>query len=347
MNTSSLLEIVVPTYNRASILRSTLGELSASVRSHADFMTLRVIDNCSTDETSSVISPFVDNALLTALRNEENIGLIKNIAKCIATSSSEWVWVFGDDDHILLHCLPMLIKTLQSLPQDIVFARGLAAKVNEDGCLVGVSNPDAAIRSTGPACIYDDGLDITAKGHIHSLAFISTLFIRPRFWNQSYHDSIYQASDLYTFVLTLLHASTNKKTADINFHVVAATDRGDRSYYTPNMCIARLTEFTNYEKLVHSRVGRRKALLLLRKGRKGLLKLRIASCFKLIAYRDSYRVRGKDPVSFLRSYTSPYWTDQWVVRLLGGLALIPGVRNIFQYVYDGLLESQKCRSKWA
>ncbi|MCP9891634.1 glycosyltransferase [Cyanobium sp. Aljojuca 7D2] len=344
MTSSRFLEIVVPTYNRASILHSTLRELSASVHSQSEFISLRVIDNCSTDTTSSVIGHFVDRGLLTAQQNEENIGLIRNIAKCIATSSAEWVWVFGDDDHILLHCLPRLIKTLQALPHEVVFARGLTAKLNADGRLVGVSRPDAATRAAEPVSIYDNGLDITAKGNIHALAFISTLFIRPRFWNQNYHDSIYQATDLYTFVLALLHESAHRKTADLNFHVVAATDRGDRSYYTVNMCVARLTEYTNFERLVHAEVCRRRAWWLLRKGRKGLLKLRIASCFKLIAYRDDYRVRGKDPIAFLRSYSSPYWTDQWVVRLLGGLAMIPGVKSIFKYVYDGLRESHERRN---
>jgi hypothetical protein len=286
----------------------------------------------------------VDRGLLTAERNDSNIGLIKNIAKCISTSPAVWVWVFGDDDHILLHSLPMLIKTLQELPQDVVFARGLSAKVNEDGRLVVVNHTDGAKRSVERASIYSHGLEITAKGHLHSLAFISTLFIRPPFWDQNYHDLIFQASDLYTFVLALLHASTSRKTADLNFHVVAATDRGDRSYYTPNMCIARLTEYTSYEQLVHARFGSRKARLMLRKGRKGLLKLRIASCFKLIAYRESYRVRGQDPVTFLHSYSSPYKTDQLVVRILGALAVIPGLRNAFTYVYDGLVKSELRRS---
>jgi glycosyltransferase involved in cell wall biosynthesis len=344
INPLSYLEIVVPTYNRASILECTLNELCSAVSTQDGLVSLRVVDNCSEDQTPDVAKSFSLRGLLSYQRNSKNIGLVGNIAKCIATSKSEWVWVFGDDDHILLHCLPMLIRTLRELPHDVVFARGLTAKVNADGRLVGLSSSDGATRHADRACIYNDGLAITAKGHIHSLAFISTLFIRPRFWNQNYHDSIYQDTDLYTFVLTLLHEATIRKTADLNFHVVAATDRGNRGYYTSNMCIARLTEFTNYEKLVHAGVGRRKARLLLRKGRKGLLKLRIASCFKLIAYSDSYRVRGKDPVAFLRTYTSSYWTDQWVVRLLGQLALIPAVRSVFKSVYNRLLEAQQRRS---
>jgi glycosyltransferase involved in cell wall biosynthesis len=333
------LEIVVPTFNRADILRSTLSELSAVVYAYSGRILLRVIDNCSTDSTPSVVNGFKDSALFAAQRNHRNIGLIKNIAKCIETSSAEWVWVFGDDDHLLLHCLPLLLKTLEQLPQDVVFARGLAANVNKHGRIVGTGSCPFPSHH-GPVTLYEPGIEIAA-GHIHSLAFISSLLIRPVYWNKGFHDSIYSDSDLYTFVLTLLHEAKHRRTADLNFHVVAATDRGDRSYYTPNMCVARLTEFTRLEKLVFAECGSRKARRLLRNGRRGLLKLRIASCSKLIGYCDSYRVEGLCPIHFMCAYSSPYLIDQLVVRSLGRLAGAVWIRSLFRFVYDTLFEAQQ------
>lgn len=337
------LEIVVPTYNRAHILRSTLTELCAAVSTQSEHLALRVIDNSSTDATPDVVKYFSDRMLLRSDRNASNIGLVRNIARCISTSSAEWVWVFGDDDHVLLHCLPMLLRELKRLPQDVVFARGLAAKVDEKSRLVWVDSQLNA-NNKQPAIIYNPGLDIVKHGSIHSLAFISQLFIRPAHWDQSYHDSIYKDSDLYTFVLTLLHESLEKSTADLNFHVVAATDRGDRGYYTPNMCVARLTEYLNFEKLVFAAAGPKRARRMLKKGRKHLLRQRIASVFKLIGYRSAYRIDGRDPISFMLSYQSPYCIDQIIVRALALLATIPAIRECFKSIYDNLLEFHQRRT---
>lgn len=329
------LEIVVPTFNRADILAASLKELAAAVSTQLGKVSLRVVDNCSTDHTFTIVQPFLEKGLLRYERNDENIGLIRNIAKCIETSSSEWVWVFGDDDHILLHSLPFLCTALEALPEDVVFARGLSAKLSARGDLI-FCEKGQYHDSTLNYKIHEPGIEIVANGSIHSLAFISQLLIRPRLWNKQYHDSIYKDTDLYSFVLAMLAQCNTRRSADLDLHIVVATDRGDRSYYTPNMCIARVTEYTTYEILVHKSVGRRRANALLARGRKGLLKHRIASCFKLIAYRDSYRINNQDPVEYLHSYNTPYFLDRVVIRSLASLAMLPGSTGFFRYVYDHL-----------
>lgn len=329
------LEIVVPTFNRADILALSLKELTAAVATQLDKLSLRVVDNCSTDHTFAIVQPFLEKGLLCYERNDENIGLMKNIVKCIETSSSEWVWVLGDDDHLLLHSLPFLCAALAALPEDVVFARGLSAKLSSRGELIHFEKGQYH-HSTLNYKIYDPGIEIAANGSIHSLAFISQLLIRPNLWDKRYHDSIYKDTDLYSFVLTMLAQCKTRKSADLDLHVVVATDRGDRSYYTPNMCIARVTEYTAYEIMVHQAVGRRRATTLLARGRKGLLPHRIASCFKLVAYRDSYRINDQDPVEYLRSYKTPYFLDRVVIRALASLAMLPGSTGCFRYVYDHL-----------
>lgn len=326
----TLLEIVVPTYNRANILERTLHELYSAILFYKDFVSIRVIDNCSSDHTQKVSEKFSQHNGIVYQRNLENIGLIRNIAKCINSSSAEWVWIFGDDDHILIHCLPRLIDSLQKLPNDVVFARGLAAKANDCGC---VTYSEPCGECMHPVLVHNSGIHITSNRSIHDLAFISQLFIRPRFWNHDYFNSIYNDTDLYTFVFVLLRECISLKTAELNFHVVVATDRGDRSYYTTNMCIARLTEYTNYETLVHKSVGRRKAIQLLRKGRKNMLKLRIASSFKLLGFHESFRIFNKCPIIYMKNYRSPYSLDVLVIRSLAILASLPGMQRLFGYIY--------------
>ena len=331
---NSFLEIVIPTFNRAHILEYTLKEIIAAISTQEESITLRVIDNCSTDGTPSVIETYAQKDLLTYERNQSNIGLIRNIAKCINTSQAKWVWVFGDDDHILVHSLPYLLSALRELPSDTVFARALHGKTSDNGLITFIEKQKHPSESA--FFLHENGASISCQGSIHSLAFISQLIINPFHWNQEYHDRIYQDSDLYTFVLTLLNECSSKKAAELNIHIVAATDRGDRSYYTPNMCIARITEYTNYERIVHAALGRSRARKALSNGRKGLLRHRIASCLKLIANNSSYKIYGKNPLLHLLSYKSPYITDVITVRSLAIIAQFPHAKNALRIVYNYL-----------
>jgi len=334
MPPQAILEIVIPTYNRAEILSLTLKEISAAISTLEENVRLRVIDNCSPDHTAEVVRPYLDTNSLIYEKNSSNIGLINNIAKCIHTSSARWVWVFGDDDHIILHSLPFLLNALKGLSDDIVFAKALCLKVTEEGLATGVEQLDNKSKSS--IIEYDPGVSIAWKSSIHGLAFISTLFINPSHWNQDYHDSIYDDNDLYTFVLTLLHACINKKSVDLNIHVVAATDRGDRSYYTPKMCVARLTEYTSFEQIIHDTLGKHVARSVLSRGRKNLLRLRLTSCIKLIGYKDSYRIGGVDPISYMSSYRSPYLRDVIAIRSIGVLGKLPLAHQACKALYDFL-----------
>jgi hypothetical protein len=180
---------------------------------------------------------------------------------------------------------------------------------------------------------HDPGLQITRVGSIHDLAFISQLLINPFHWNQQYYDRIYADTDLYTFVLVLLRECRHNKSVELNFHIVVATDRGDRSYYTPNMCVARLTEFTSYERLVFAALGRFRARKVLAAGRQKMLWLRIISCFKLIGNDGSYRIIGKDPISYLCHYKSPYIIDVIFIRAMALAAHLPGIKRFYKFVY--------------
>jgi glycosyltransferase involved in cell wall biosynthesis len=339
MKPNSFLEIVVPTFNRSDILSSTLIELTAAISTQTNNLVLRVIDNCSTDDTQSVVEPYLRKGLLKYERNESNIGLVKNIARCINTSKAKWVWVFGDDDHILIHSLPYLLSSLRELPSDTVFARALCAKTSNNGLISFIEKHKHQAKSS--IFVYDPGSNIACQGSIHSLAFISQLIINPAHWNQNYHDSIYQDSDLYTFVLTLLNECCNKKAAALNIHIVAATDRGDRSYYTPNMCIARITEYTSYELMAHAQLGRKRANNILSAGRKRLLRHRIASCVKLIANSSYYKINGRDPLTYMSGYDSPYLSDVVIVRCLAIAGKFPYVKPLFKAIYNYLSKSSK------
>lgn len=95
-----LLSICIPTWNRAKYLRisleSFLKQLHGIDRQEVE---LFVSDNCSDDETPTVVKEYVQKGLpITYNRNEENLGASGNFVKCMQWASGKYIYLLGDDD---------------------------------------------------------------------------------------------------------------------------------------------------------------------------------------------------------------------------------------------------------
>jgi glycosyltransferase involved in cell wall biosynthesis len=111
-----LLTIAIPTYNRADLLDKQLAWLAQAIQGFAADCEIFVSDNCSTDHTQDVINkwqgilidiPFTNN------KNSENIGLKKNIAHCINSAKTKYVWTVGDDDPIQHRAVHYVVTKLR------------------------------------------------------------------------------------------------------------------------------------------------------------------------------------------------------------------------------------------
>ncbi|MGH2450815.1 MAG: glycosyltransferase family 2 protein [Candidatus Limnocylindria bacterium] len=97
------LTVAIPTHNRAACLDRQLGWLAATVRSHASECEILLADNCSTDETPTVIERRrreLGGTRLRVHRHPRDIGAIRNIAWCISRARGSHVWTIGDDDRM-------------------------------------------------------------------------------------------------------------------------------------------------------------------------------------------------------------------------------------------------------
>lgn len=112
---NKLLTLGIPTYNRAQLLDKQLAWLAQAIKGFESACEILISDNCSTDNTPEVIKkwqPFLSNATLKLNRNSENIGAVRNIAYCINTATSKYVWTISDDDRIHEQTLAYVIQTL-------------------------------------------------------------------------------------------------------------------------------------------------------------------------------------------------------------------------------------------
>lgn len=89
-----LVTIGIPTRNRAVLLKDCVA--SALAQSYRNIEVL-VCDNASTDDTAATLGAIADPRL-RVLRNNENIGMLGNYARCVQEASGEYLVLVADDN---------------------------------------------------------------------------------------------------------------------------------------------------------------------------------------------------------------------------------------------------------
>ncbi|MBW4693390.1 MAG: glycosyltransferase family 2 protein [Lyngbya sp. HA4199-MV5] len=116
---TKLLSIAIPTYNRAPQLHTQLTWLAQEIKGFENECDITVYDNCSTDHTQAIIHEWqqvLGETTLKSVRNQENIGGMRNLALCLSESSSRFTWTLGDDDPIDAGTIAFIIQTLRKYP---------------------------------------------------------------------------------------------------------------------------------------------------------------------------------------------------------------------------------------
>jgi glycosyltransferase involved in cell wall biosynthesis len=118
----TLLTIGIPTYNRAKELERLLDRIVPA----CDLLDIEILvsDNCSTDDTSTVLEKYKNFKCLRYIRNAANLGFDGNILNLIAKASGEFLWWLGDDDNIAVEQLGGIKRLLQDNPAVALFFVG-------------------------------------------------------------------------------------------------------------------------------------------------------------------------------------------------------------------------------
>lgn len=117
---TQLLTIAIPTYNRANLLDQQLAWLARSIKGFESVCEILISDNCSTDDTPNIVEKWRSVFHQTTFeykRNPENIGAVRNIAACIQSAKSKFVWTISDDDKIFDNSISYIVKTLTENPE--------------------------------------------------------------------------------------------------------------------------------------------------------------------------------------------------------------------------------------
>lgn len=120
------VSFIVPCYNSAHFLQKCVDSILA--QTYRDFEIL-IMDNCSSDNTLEVASSFRDPRV-RPIRNESNIGHVRNFNKGITMSRGKYVWVVCVDDYLRSpNALKQSVDLMERNPEvGLVFSRSFEVR---------------------------------------------------------------------------------------------------------------------------------------------------------------------------------------------------------------------------
>jgi glycosyltransferase involved in cell wall biosynthesis len=96
METCPLVSFVVPCYKLGHLLQECVDSILTQTYSHLEVL---IMDDCSPDDTETVAHSY-DDPRVRYIRNEHNLGHLRNYNKGIALSNGHYVWLISADDKL-------------------------------------------------------------------------------------------------------------------------------------------------------------------------------------------------------------------------------------------------------
>src|SRR5215813_7715276 len=132
------VSFVIPCYNLAHFLADCVNSILS--QTYGDFEVL-IMDDCSPDNTPEVAAEFEDPRV-TYIRNEPNLGHLRNYNKGIELSRGKYVWLISADD--CLRSRSVLQKYVDLLDENpnigYVFCPAMVLKDGEEAEVIGRVN---------------------------------------------------------------------------------------------------------------------------------------------------------------------------------------------------------------
>jgi glycosyltransferase involved in cell wall biosynthesis len=105
------LSIVVPTYNRCSLLHKNLSQL---LQRKTDSVEVIVCDNNSQDDTGKYLLVWGDR--IKVVSHNSNIGAEANMMSGLKEATGEYVWLLCDDDIPCSNAVPQILEAIHENP---------------------------------------------------------------------------------------------------------------------------------------------------------------------------------------------------------------------------------------
>lgn len=127
------ISIIIPVYNKELYLKRCFDNILSQIKTHEDAYEIVVVDDGSTDSSSSIIKSYAERSKSIRLITQKNSGVSVARNTGIKTAKGEFVVFLDADDEIVNDTLQIVLSYLNSKPEtDILEIRKLYASSNGD-----------------------------------------------------------------------------------------------------------------------------------------------------------------------------------------------------------------------
>lgn len=230
MQNKKILSVCIPTFNRADYLNSCLLSIFKQIEG-SEFIEVIVSDNHSTDHTTDILESYSHITNFRYFRNEENLGMSKNIISLISKAKGEFCWLIGDDDFILSGALQALIDKISQNPSiDFFYVKPNGLTIEEYQSYGETFNTDIAGYTVSlplKSEVLDDWQElIRPKYSLIFMGELMTSVFRKSIWDlyTPNTDGEFLTSVESSYVFALVYANTfiGKKTMFIETPMILA-----------------------------------------------------------------------------------------------------------------------------
>lgn len=234
MTRNAFLTIYIPTFNRSLILERNLGILVPFLQLFSSTakkgVRVLVSDNASTDDTPLVAKSF-DSECFAYHRNSENIGALNNFNQSVSLCDSDYIWVLGDDDFIVVKYMDNVLKALSSFEPDLLFLGALQGEVYRREHSTRECSLESLFLSES----------LTSLGHISRLIYKrSYLSSLPSLGKISSEYAI------WTWIAPATCKPRQLRVVSCSFPLIAATKDGGMGEWSNRTPLPRLLELEEY-----------------------------------------------------------------------------------------------------
>lgn len=90
-----LVSIIMPSYNTANYIAASIQSVLDQTYPNWELL---LVDDCSTDDTDAVVAPFLSDARIRYLKNEQNSGAAISRNRALREAKGRWIAFLDSDD---------------------------------------------------------------------------------------------------------------------------------------------------------------------------------------------------------------------------------------------------------
>lgn len=234
MSNSTLLTICIPSYNRGNRVNSLVSFILDNIlEKHGSEIELIVVNNCSTDDTAALISPYQERGVRLINRADHLPSAEANMFASLDFCSGRYIWFLGDDDIPVPETISDLLESIKKNEADLYVFN----PINTDS--FGVITSGHLFKMNGRYVDVSGDNIVFACGFTYSLSGISNVVFRREFASKSLAYEVFEIQEIYAHVAWLIRCFSSKKTRICADNIV---------YYRSDDPVKQFAHFKEYAK---------------------------------------------------------------------------------------------------